>query len=79
MPIEPTITRKGRHREQSYRISLTAGRAGRTFKKMQRTLICACAAALIALVTLALSPTARACIEDSVGLELIDGELPGGG
>jgi hypothetical protein len=46
---------------------------------MQRTLICVCAAALLALATLALSPTARACVEDSVGLELIDGELPGGG
>jgi hypothetical protein len=31
------------------------------------------------LLALALTPAARACIEDSVGLELIDGELPGGG
>ena len=46
---------------------------------MQRALSWLCAAALLALVVVIFSPTARACIEDSVGLELIDGELPGGG
>jgi hypothetical protein len=46
---------------------------------MQRAFTWLCAAALLALLVLAFSPAARACIEDSVGLELIDGELPGGG
>ena len=36
-------------------------------------------AATLLLAALALTPVARACIEDSVGLELVDGELPGGG
>jgi len=35
--------------------------------------------AVTLLAALALSPVAWACIEDSVGLELVDGELPGGG
>ena len=46
---------------------------------MQRALTWLCAAALVLLLAVLFSPTARACIEDSVGLELIDGELPGGG
>ena len=36
-------------------------------------------AALLIFIALAVTPAARACVEDSVGLELIDGELPGGG
>jgi hypothetical protein len=46
---------------------------------MQRALAWLCAAALLVLLATVFSPVARACIEDSVGLELIDGELPGGG
>ena len=36
-------------------------------------------AATLLMAALALTPVARACVEDSVGLELVDGELPGGG
>jgi hypothetical protein len=36
-------------------------------------------AATFLVTALALTPLAWACIEDSVGLELVDGELPGGG
>jgi hypothetical protein len=36
-------------------------------------------AAAIVLAALALTPLALACVEDSAGLELVDGELPGGG
>jgi hypothetical protein len=36
-------------------------------------------AAVLVLVALAVTPAARACVEDSAGLALIDGELPGGG
>ena len=45
---------------------------------MQRTFTWIFAVVLV-LVALAVTPAARACVEDSVGLELIDGELPGGG
>ena len=36
-------------------------------------------AAVLLFIALAVTPAARACVEDSVGLALIDGELPGGG
>ena len=45
---------------------------------MQRAFTWIFAAALVFLA-IAVTPAARACVEDSVGLELIDGELPGGG
>jgi hypothetical protein len=35
--------------------------------------------AVLVFIAVAVTPAARACIEDSTGLELIDGELPGGG
>ena len=34
---------------------------------------------ILMLLALAVTPAALACLEDSAGLELIDGELPGGG
>jgi hypothetical protein len=45
---------------------------------MHRALTWVVAAAIL-LAGLALAPAALACVEDSAGLELIDGELPGGG
>ena len=36
-------------------------------------------AAVLLFVAIAVTPAARACVEDSDGLQLIDGELPGGG
>ena len=46
---------------------------------MQRAFTWIVAASILLLVAVVLSPAARACVEDSIGLELIDGELPGGG
>jgi hypothetical protein len=46
---------------------------------MQRAITGVLTAALLLLLAFALTPAARACVEDSEGLELIDGELPGGG